>query len=67
MQLPANRYLSFKLKCVEKNIVYKCNVTVNNLKDRVIGLTENTLKDRWYKHRKSFKYESKANSMELSK
>ena len=31
------------------------------------GLTENTFKDRFYKHRNSFKYESKANSTELSK
>ena len=30
-------------------------------------LTENTFKDRFYKHRNSFKYESKANSTELSK
>ena len=32
-----------------------------------IGLTENSIKDRIYKHRNSFKYESKANSTELSK
>ena len=31
------------------------------------GLTENTFKDRFYKHRNSFKYESKANSTELFK
>ena len=31
------------------------------------GLTENTFKDRFYKHCNSFKYESKANSTELSK
>ena len=30
-------------------------------------LTENTFKDRFYKYRNSFKYESKANSTELSK
>ena len=32
-----------------------------------IGLTEKTFKDRWYKHKNSFLYESKANSNELSK
>ena len=31
------------------------------------GLIENTFKDHFYKHRNSFKYESKANSTELSK
>ena len=30
-----------------------------------IGLTENTFKDRFYKHRNSFKYESKRNATEL--
>ena len=31
-----------------------------------IGLTENTFKDRFYKHRNSFKSESKHNATELS-
>ena len=31
------------------------------------GLTENTFKDQFYKHRNSFNYESKANSTKLSK
>ena len=31
-----------------------------------IGLTENTFKDRFYKHKNSFKYESKRNAMKLS-
>ena len=31
------------------------------------GLTENTFKDRFYKHRNPFNYESKANCTELSK
>ena len=41
----------------------------NTTSDRVNynGLTENTLKEQFYKHRSSFKYESKANSTELSK
>ena len=41
----------------------------NNTSDGVNynGLTENTLKEQFYKRRNSFKYESKANSTELSK
>ena len=41
----------------------------NNTSDRVNydSLTENTFKDRFYKHCNSFKYERKANSTELSK
>ena len=35
--------------------------------DNYNGLTENTFKDRFYKHRNSFNYESKANSTKLSK
>ena len=31
-----------------------------------IALTENTFKDRFYKHKNSFKYESKRNATELS-
>ena len=31
-----------------------------------IGLTENIFKDRFYKHKNSFKYESKRNATELS-
>ena len=31
-----------------------------------IGLTEYTFKDRFYKHKNSFKYESKRNATELS-
>ena len=56
-------------KCLEKNIIYNCNVKSDNLDPGVnyIGLTEHTFKDRWYKHRNSFKYENKANSTELSK
>ena len=56
-------------KCLDKNAVYLCNVK-RDLSDEgvnYIGLTENTFKDRFYKHRNSFKHESKANSTELSK
>ena len=30
-----------------------------------IGLTKNTFKDRFYKHKNSFRYESKKNALEL--
>ena len=55
-------------KCLERNLVYCGNVT-NDSDDEsnYLGVTENSIKDRIYKHRNSFKYESKANSTELSK
>ena len=55
--------------CLDKELVYQCNLKENNTSDRVSynGLTEKTFKDRFYKHLNSFKYESKANSTELSK
>ena len=57
-------------KCLVKNVIYKCNVLSGHqiAEASYIGLTENSFKDRLYKHRKlSFKYENKANSTELSK
>jgi len=55
--------------CLVKNVIYKCNVLSDHqiAEASYIGLTENSFKDRLYKHRNSFKYESKANSTELSK
>ena len=55
--------------CLDKELIYQCNLKENTASDRVNynGLTENTFKDRCYKHPNSFKYESKANSTELSK
>ena len=55
--------------CLQSNVIYKCSVTSSNQNTEAnyIGLTENTFKDRFYKHRNSFKHESKANSTELSK
>ena len=49
--------------------MYQGKVSANNT-DNVAsytGVTENTFKDRLYKHRNSFRYESKTNSSELSK
>ena len=56
-------------KCLLRNLVYNANVRENQRDDgpNYHGVTENSFKDRLYKHRNSFKYESKANSTELSK
>jgi hypothetical protein len=55
--------------CLQKNVIYKCTVKSDNTTEdaNYIGLTENTFKDRFYKHRNSLKPENKANSTELSK
>ena len=55
--------------CLGKELMYRCIFKENTASDGVKynGLTENTFKDRFYKHRDSFKYESKANSTKLSK
>ena len=51
--------------CLNKELIYHCNLKEKNTSDN--GLIENTFKDRYYKHRNSFKCESKTNSTELSK
>ena len=50
--------------CLDKELIYRCILKENTTSDGVNynGLTENTFKDRFYKHRNSFKYEFKANS-----
>ena len=59
--------------CLDKELIYRCILKENTTIDRIKynGLPENTfligLTDRFYKHRNSFKYESKANSTELPK
>ena len=54
--------------CLDKELIYKCTLKENTAGDRVdyYGPTENTFKERFYKHCNSFKYERKANSTELS-
>ena len=54
---------------MQANVIYNGNVSVGENEEGVnyIGVTENSFKDRLYKHRNSFKYESKVNSTELSK
>ena len=43
--------------CLDKELIYRCTLKENTTSDRVIynDLTENTFKDRLYKHRNSFK------------
>ena len=47
--------------CLDKELIYQWNLKENNTSDGVNynGLTENKFKDRFYKHRNSFKYESR--------
>ena len=54
--------------CLDKELIYPYILKENTTSDGVNynRLTENTFKDRFYKHRNSFKYEGKANSTELS-
>ena len=48
--------------------MYQGKVSANNTDNvaNYTGITENTFKDRLYKHRNSFRCESKNNSLELS-
>ena len=55
--------------CLQRSLVYICKADTPDIIENhphYIGLTENTLKDRFYKHKNSFKYESKRNVAELS-
>ena len=54
---------------LDKELIYQCILKGNTTNDGVNyhNLTENTFKDQFYKHHNSLKYESKANSTELSK
>ena len=55
--------------CLKSSLGYICKADTPNIIENpphYIGLTKNTFKDRFYKHKNSFKYESKRNSMELS-
>ena len=62
------QHMSIGREMLDDHIVYLCNIkNANDEGANYIGSTENTFKDRWYKHRNSFKYESKANLIELSK
>ena len=55
--------------CLQSSLVYICKADTPDIIENhphYIGLTENTFKDRFYKHKNSFKYESKRNATELS-
>ena len=51
-----------EVHCLDKELIYRCTLKENTTSDGVNynGVTEDALKDRFYKHRNSFKYESKA-------
>ena len=54
---------------MQSSFVYICKAVTPNIIENhphYIGLTENTFTDRFYKHKNSFKYESKRNATELS-
>ena len=56
-----------KGSCQHKNLVYSCKTPdLKQNHPHYIGLTEDTFKDRLYKHNNSFQYESKRNSTEPS-
>ena len=55
--------------CLQSSLVYIFKEDTPNVIEthlHYIGLTENTFKDRFYKHSNSFKYESKRNATEVS-
>ena len=55
---------------MQSSLVYICKSdTPNIIKNHphYIGLTQNRFKDRFYKHKNSFKYENKHNATKLSK
>ena len=64
-----NETCPFRGNCLTESLVYRTNVINGWAKDRTnyIVLTENTYKDRLYRHRNSFRYENKINCTELSK
>ena len=64
-----NKLSSNKFISMQSSLVYICKADTPNIIENhphYIGLTENTFKDRFYKHKNSFKYESKRNATELS-
>ena len=53
--------------CLTRSLIYSAKIGSGENESTYIGLTENSFKDRLYKHRNSFKYRNKVNSTELSK
>ena len=61
--------LSFKWWLLQSSLVYICKADTPNIIENhphYIGLAVNTFKDRFYKHKNSFKCKSKRNATELS-
>ena len=55
-------------KCLTKCCVYQAVVTrVDGVVDSYVGLTENTFKDRWTKHKSSFRTRNPKNASGLSR
>ena len=54
--------------CLQSSLVYICKTDMPDIIENHphTGLTENTFKDRFYKHKNALKYESKCNAMKLS-
>ena len=55
--------------CQYKSLEYSCKVSTPDIKQNYphyTGFTEHTFKDRPYKHKNSFKHDSKRNSTKLS-
>ena len=55
--------------CLQSSLVYICKAAapkITNNYPHCIGLTDNTFKERLYKHINSFRYERKENATELS-
>ena len=53
---------------LQSSLIYICKAAatkITNDHPHYIGLTENIFKDRSYKHKSSFRYESKKNATEL--
>ena len=55
-------------KCLTRSCVYQAVVRrVDGVADSYVGLTENTFKDRWTKHKSSFRSRNPKNASGLSK
>ena len=55
--------------CLQYSVAYGCKIISNytaEYLEHYVGFTKNTFKDRLYKQKSSFKYETKKNSTELS-
>ena len=53
-------------KCLYKNIIYKATVKTNNSVKHYISVTEDTIKQRIYNHKLSFKNRNYASNTSLS-